>query len=130
MLGEISALGSALTVAASAVISKSLTGKIGAMPIQTARSWFGSVFLIAVLFMVGRADELAHMPLLPIGMTLGSAFIGIAAGDSLSSLARWLLGDAKLWPGILQLNRDVVSDPNGLLPGTVLKIPQPPANPD
>jgi len=46
------------------------------------RCWFGGIFLVAVCFIVGRAAQLTQIPLLLIGMTIGSALIGIAIADT------------------------------------------------
>ena len=83
MIGEISALASSLAIAGSAVLSKSLLGKITPLPLQTMRCWFGTIFLVAGCFILGKTTELAHVPWLPTGLTVLSAFIGIAVGDTL-----------------------------------------------
>ncbi|MFC1953961.1 DMT family transporter [Chloroflexota bacterium] len=83
MLGEIIALIASLAIAASSIISKSLTPKIAALSLQTMRSWYGSIFLVVVCFSLGKADELTRIPLPLIGLTIGSALIGIALGDTL-----------------------------------------------
>ena len=47
----------------------------------------------------------------------------VVAGDSLSKIARREYGDAKLWPRIFEANRDVITNPDLIHPGQVLKIP-------
>lgn len=80
-----------------------------------------------------RVGQLLHLPVGPLRSDAASPsrhpgrrpdHYVVAAEDSLSGIARWLLGDEELWRNIVRLNRDVVSDPNRLLPGTVLRIPQ------
>ena len=83
MIGEICALIGSLVIASSSVISKSLTGKIKALPLQTMRSWFGFLFLIVACFVVGNVAQLTHVPLFLIGMMAGSALVGVALGDTL-----------------------------------------------
>lgn len=80
-----------------------------------------------------RVGQLVHLPTDPLRNADGSParrpdrrpdHYVVGAGDSLSGIARWLLGDEQLWRSIMRLNRDVVADPNKLLSGTVLRIPQ------
>jgi nucleoid-associated protein YgaU len=48
----------------------------------------------------------------------------VTAGDTLSKIAKEKLGDAGAYMEIFNANRDVLSDPNKIRPGQVLKIPQ------
>jgi nucleoid-associated protein YgaU len=48
----------------------------------------------------------------------------VKAGDTLSAIAKHLLGDANAYQAIFDANRDQLSDPNKIKPGQVLKIPQ------
>jgi nucleoid-associated protein YgaU len=48
----------------------------------------------------------------------------VKPGDTLSKIAKQLLGDANAYPQIFDLNRDQLSDPNKIQPGQVLKIPE------
>ena len=45
-------------------------------------------------------------------------------GDSLSKIAKHVLGDANAYMEIFNLNRDQLSDPDKIQPGQVLRIPQ------
>lgn len=47
----------------------------------------------------------------------------VQKGDSLSRIAKHLLGDANAWKQIFEANRDVLSDPDKIFPGQTLKIP-------
>ncbi|MFO7743243.1 MAG: LysM peptidoglycan-binding domain-containing protein [Anaerolineae bacterium] len=47
----------------------------------------------------------------------------VEAGDTLSKIAKALLGDADRWPEILEANKDQIDDPNEIKPGQKLKIP-------
>lgn len=47
----------------------------------------------------------------------------VKSGDSLSKIAKELLGDANRWPEIFEANRDQIKDPNLIYPGQELKIP-------
>lgn len=47
----------------------------------------------------------------------------VKAGDTLSKIAKELLGSASAYPQIFDANRDQLSDPDKIKPGQVLKIP-------
>jgi nucleoid-associated protein YgaU len=47
----------------------------------------------------------------------------VAAGDSLSKIAKKLYGDANQWNRIFEANRDILKNPDLIHPGQVLKIP-------
>ena len=48
----------------------------------------------------------------------------VKPGDTLSKIAKQLLGDANSYMDIFNANRDQLSDPDKIKPGQVLKIPQ------
>lgn len=50
----------------------------------------------------------------------------VQSGDTLSSIARQVYGQARLWPIIFDANRDILDDPGRIKPGQVLRIPSPP----
>ena len=47
----------------------------------------------------------------------------VKPGDTLSKIAKQLLGDANAYHAIFNANRDQLSDPDKIQPGQVLKIP-------
>jgi nucleoid-associated protein YgaU len=47
----------------------------------------------------------------------------VKAGDTLSKIAKELLGNANDYMKILEANKDQLSDPNKIKPGQVLRIP-------
>jgi len=47
----------------------------------------------------------------------------VRAGDTLSKIAKDMLGDSSAYMDIFNANRDQLSDPNLIRPGQVLKIP-------
>jgi len=49
----------------------------------------------------------------------------VKRGDTLSEISQELLGTARRWREIYELNRDVIRDPDNLVAGTELKIPRP-----
>lgn len=48
----------------------------------------------------------------------------VEAGDTLVSIARAILKDGERWREIYELNKDKIKDPNRLLVGTELKLPE------
>jgi LysM repeat protein len=48
----------------------------------------------------------------------------VKPGDTLSKIAKHVLGDANAYMEIFNLNRDQLSDPDRIQPGQILKIPQ------
>jgi len=55
--------------------------------------------------------------------TTGTTYV-VQAGDTLSGIAKKLLGNAGEYTAIFNANRDQLSDPDKIKPGQVLKIPQ------
>jgi nucleoid-associated protein YgaU len=47
----------------------------------------------------------------------------VKSGDSLSKIAQQLYGDGKRWRSIFEANRDLITNPDLIYPGQVLKIP-------
>ena len=52
----------------------------------------------------------------------------VKSGDTLSKIAKELLGDGNAYMAIFNANKDQLSDPNHIKPGQVLKIPSPTAH--
>jgi nucleoid-associated protein YgaU len=47
----------------------------------------------------------------------------VKSGDTLSGIAKAQLGDANAYMKIFDVNKDVLSDPNKIKPGQVLRLP-------
>jgi nucleoid-associated protein YgaU len=47
----------------------------------------------------------------------------VVKGDNLSKIAKHFYGDANQWKRIFEANRDVLKDPDKILPGQKLQIP-------
>ena len=47
----------------------------------------------------------------------------VVKGDSLSKIAKALMGDATKWRAIYEANKDTIKNPDLIYPGQVLKIP-------
>lgn len=54
----------------------------------------------------------------------GARTVTVAAGDSLSKIAKREYGDANKWKRIFEANRDILKDPDLIHPGQKLRIPQ------
>jgi nucleoid-associated protein YgaU len=50
----------------------------------------------------------------------------VQPGDTLSSIARQVYGQASLWRVIFEANRDILQAPGLIKPGQVLRIPPQP----
>ena len=47
----------------------------------------------------------------------------VVKGDSLSKIAKREYGDAQQWRRIYDANRDIIKDPDLILPGQTLRLP-------
>ena len=47
----------------------------------------------------------------------------VAAGDTLSKIAKRFYGKASKWRAIHEANKDIIADPDRIFPGQVIKIP-------
>ncbi len=52
-----------------------------------------------------------------------ATFHTVGKGDSLSKIAKAVYGDAMKYPMIFEANKPMLSDPNKIYPGQVLRIP-------
>ena len=50
----------------------------------------------------------------------------VVVGDSLSEIARREYGDARLWTGIFEANREQLKSPDLIRPGQTLRLPSAP----
>jgi nucleoid-associated protein YgaU len=48
----------------------------------------------------------------------------VVEGDSLSAIAKRMLGDGNKWRKIYEANRDIIDDPDLIFPGQKLRIPE------
>jgi len=53
----------------------------------------------------------------------GTTFYTVKSGDTLSKIARKYLGSARLYPEIFEANRPMLTHPDKIHPGQVLRIP-------
>ena len=57
-------------------------------------------------------------------LNLESRFYTVKSGDSLSKIAKEMYGNANDYMKIFDANKPMLSDPNKIYPGQVLRIPQ------
>lgn len=73
------------------------------------------------------AGATSSAPAAPATPTPSSSSSGntytVKKGDSLSKIARQVLGDGNRWREIYDINRDKINDPNLIYPGQSLKLP-------
>ncbi len=68
------------------------------------------------------ADELAEMAKSKAKKAVACSYV-VKAGDTLSSIAAAVYGDAGRWSEIFEANRDLLSDPNLIAVSQELRIP-------
>ena len=61
-------------------------------------------------------------PAVPAGASEGAAEHKVQKSDNLHLMAAYYYRDPRLWRKIYRANREVITDPNHLVPGTVLSI--------
>lgn len=81
--------------------------------IARAKGWLSRLF--------GRATPPAAPVADPIGGAGGT--YTVQRGDTLSKIAQRTLGNGARWKELFDANRDQLSNPNLIYPGTVLKVP-------
>ena len=66
----------------------------------------------------------AEKTIAPVSQKPQYATYTIKSGDMLSRLSQKLLGTSKRMHELIELNRDVIKNPDRLIPGTVIKVPR------
>ena len=75
-----------------------------------------------------QSDINAEIQVVPQAQPVGTSGAGgrtytVKAGDTLSKIAKEHFGDANAYHKIFDANRDILSDPDKIKPGQVLKLP-------
>lgn len=78
-----------------------------------------------VILAVGNTEGIASVDdrLSVVNPEPESKFYTVQSGDSLSKIAKEFYGDAMKYPVIFEANKPMLSDPNKIYPGQVLRIP-------
>lgn len=98
MLGNLSAIGSALTWAAGGILLRSQTRRVDAITLNAMQYGFAAVFFVTIALLAGRAADVLVSPIGSLAWVVGGSMIGMIAGDTLyvHSLAR--CGVARAFP--------------------------------
>jgi nucleoid-associated protein YgaU len=78
-----------------------------------------------VILAVGNAQGVARVDdrITVAAPQPAAAFYTVRSGDTLSKIAKEHYGDAMKYPAIFEANRPMLSDPDKIYPGQVLRIP-------
>ena len=98
MIGELGGLACAPLWAISSILLKSQTGKVDALRINALRSVFGSIFLIAIVPIFGRTDQLGDLSFPAVAYLWSSVIIGMVLGDTLYIKGMGIIGVARALP--------------------------------
>jgi len=98
LVGEISALASALCWALSNVLIKSQTDRIDAVALNILRSIGAAVFLVLIFIFSGKIGDLSRISLYPVMLLVGSSVVGLGLGDTLYFRSMGLIGVARSFP--------------------------------
>jgi drug/metabolite transporter (DMT)-like permease len=83
MLGVIIALVASLAWAGSSTLLKYLSSRIDAISVNTMRLWVGSIALVALVIISGRAGDILKAPIIPVLMVVASGILSNTAGDTI-----------------------------------------------
>ncbi|MBI3941916.1 MAG: DMT family transporter, partial [Chloroflexi bacterium] len=98
MIGEISALASALAGTLSSIIYKSQAHNISATGFTAWRSLFGTIFFLALVPFVGGWEIFRTIPLVTVAVLLLSTLLGQILGDTLFYRSLATLGVVRTMP--------------------------------
>jgi nucleoid-associated protein YgaU len=85
------------------------------------------------VFEFSQGDDGTELNKVVVSIVFGRALIDpyqgfaqytVVSGDTLSGIAQRFFGDGTLFPRIFEANRDQISNPNLIVPGQVLRVPQ------
>jgi nucleoid-associated protein YgaU len=88
--------------------------------IKTVPTWRNDIIADIKPLNTAPASSAAAAPAAASG---AASTYTVKAGDTLSKIAKELLGNASAYTQIFEANRDQLSDPDKIKPGQVLKIP-------
>ncbi len=76
-----------------------------------------------VILAVGNVDGVAEVETTHDDDTAGAVFHTVVKGDTLSAIAKKTLGNANRYPEIFEANKPMLTHPDKIYPGQVLRIP-------
>ena len=92
--------------------------------IKTVPDWRNEVVADIKVVAVAAPAAAAAATVAPAPAPAAATYT-VQSGDTLSKIAKATLGDAKLYMEIFEANLDLLTDPDKIKPGQVLKIPVP-----
>ena len=98
MLGETSALASAVAFALGGAFTTSLSRRMGALPLNGWRAAIGAVLYLVALMALGKWHELIHIPAPALLALLSSIVIGALVGTTLFIKSLSLIGLSRAMP--------------------------------
>jgi len=119
-------------LAATSITAGTGTGGLGNFHVDLALSALPGPQGVVEVFEFSAEDG-SEINKVVVPVTFGPALIDpyagflqytVQRGDTLSKLARQFYGNAGLYPRIFEANRHLLSDPNRIFTGQVLRIPQ------
>ena len=76
-----------------------------------------------IILAVGNVDGVASVETEEDADTRDAVFHTVAKGDTLSAIAKKTLGNANRYPEIFEANKPMLTHPDKIYPGQVLRIP-------
>lgn len=98
MIGELAALGCAFTWALTSILVKQPVVKMGAVAVNTIRTWVGALVFIAILLATGRASALFELTAYSVFALTFSIAVGLGIGDTLYFRSLQMIGVARALP--------------------------------
>jgi len=98
VIGEIGALGCAPLWALSSILLKSQTDRLDALRINALRGLFATAFVLAIVPITGRIDQLGSLSLPAVAYLWLSVIIGLVLGDTLYIKGMGIIGASKALP--------------------------------
>jgi drug/metabolite transporter, DME family len=98
VIGELAALGCALTWAVSSILLKRPVVEMGAVAANLIRTWVGTAVFWAVVLATGRLDQFFHLSAYTIFALVVSMIIGLGIGDTLYFRSLQLIGVSRALP--------------------------------
>ncbi|MBI2865457.1 MAG: DMT family transporter [Chloroflexi bacterium] len=83
MIGEISAVGTALIWASTNIMVRSASNRIGILSLNALRMTAGAVFILGTLFVLGKAGQLGAVPIMAAIYMIVGVTVGMVVGDTL-----------------------------------------------
>jgi len=98
VIGEMAALGCAFTWALTSILIKQPVIRMGAVSVNTLRTWTGAAVFLALLLATGKAGALLALPPYTVFALVFSMAIGLGIGDTLYFQSVKLIGVSRALP--------------------------------